>query len=144
MNLLILGLALFLGVHSVGILAPTWRERMVARLGLMPWRGLYALISLVGFVLMVWGYGQSRLDPVGLYAPPIWTRHLALLLLVPIFPLLLATYLPGRISATVKMGVAELGKAKDRKDNRLRGATAKATAPDKPGPTPAGTSSKWT
>jgi uncharacterized membrane protein len=102
MNLLILGLALFLGVHSVGILAPTWRERMVARLGLMPWRGLYALISLVGFVLMVWGYGQSRLDPVGLYAPPIWTRHLALLLLVPIFPLLLATYLPGRISATVK------------------------------------------
>jgi len=102
MNLLILGLALFLGVHSVGILAPTWRERMVARLGLMPWRGLYALISLVGFVLMVWGYGQSRIDPVGLYAPPIWTRHLALLLLVPIFPLLLATYLPGRISATVK------------------------------------------
>ncbi len=102
MNLLILGLALFLGVHSVGILAPTWRERMVARLGLMPWRGLYALISLVGFVLMAWGYGQSRLDPVGLYAPPIWTRHMALLLLVPIFPLLLATYLPGRISATVK------------------------------------------
>jgi len=102
MNLLILGLALFLGVHSVGILAPTWRERMVARLGLMPWRGLYALISLVGLVLMAWGYGQSRLDPIGLYAPPIWTRHLALLLLVPIFPLLLATYLPGRISATVK------------------------------------------
>ena len=101
MTLLILGLALFLGVHSIGILAPAWRDRTAARLGQGPWMGLYSLASLLGLVLIVWGYGQARLDPTALYAPPLWTRHLALLLMVPVFPLLLATYLPGRIQAAV-------------------------------------------
>jgi uncharacterized membrane protein len=102
MTLLIVGLVLFLGVHSVGILAPAWRDRTAARLGAIPWQGLYSLASLAGFVLIVWGYGLVRQDPTVLYAPPTWTRHLALLLMVPVFPLLLATYLPGRIQATVK------------------------------------------
>jgi uncharacterized membrane protein len=101
MTLLILGLVLFIGVHSVGILAPTWRDRVVAQFGEIPWKGLYALASLVGFVLIVWGYGLARQDPVVLYAPPVWTRHLALLFMVPVFPLLLAAYLPGRIQAKV-------------------------------------------
>jgi len=101
MTFLILGLALFLGVHSIGILAPAWRDRTAARLGQGPWMGLYSLASLLGLVLIVWGYGQARLDPTALYAPPLWTRHLALLLMVPVFPLLLATYLPGRIQAAV-------------------------------------------
>jgi len=101
MNLLVLGLAIFIGVHSLGILAPAWRDRTAARLGPVTWLGLYSVLSLVGLVLIVWGYGQARLDPVALWAPPVWTRHLALLLLVPVFPLLLATYLPGRIRAAV-------------------------------------------
>lgn len=102
MTLLILGLVIFIGVHSVGILAPAWRDRTAARLGTVPWQGLYSLASLAGFLLIVWGYGLARQDPVALYAPPVWTRHLALLLMVPVFPLLLAAYLPGRIQATVK------------------------------------------
>lgn len=55
MNLLILGLALFLGVHSIGILAPTWRDRTAARLGQLPWMGLYSLANLLGLVLIVRG-----------------------------------------------------------------------------------------
>jgi uncharacterized membrane protein len=102
MALLIFGLVLFLGVHSVGIVAPRWRDQMAARLGGLPWKGLYSLASIAGFLLIVWGYGLARHEPVGLYAPPTWTRHLALLLMVPVFPLLLAAYLPGRIQATVK------------------------------------------
>jgi uncharacterized membrane protein len=102
MTLLILGLVIFIGVHSVGILAPAWRDRTAAHLGMVPWQGLYSLASLAGFVLIVWGYGLARQEPVALYAPPVWTRHLALLLMVPVFPLLLAAYLPGRIQATVK------------------------------------------
>ena len=102
MTLLILGLALFIGVHSVGILAPAWRDQTAARLRELPWKALYSLASLVGFVLIVWGYGLARQDPVVIYVPPVWTRHLALLLMVPVFPLLLAAYLPGRIQATVK------------------------------------------
>jgi uncharacterized membrane protein len=101
MTILILGLAIFIGVHSVGILAPAWRGRMAAQLGEVPWKGLFALVSLVGLALIVWGYGLALQNPVVLYAPPVWTRHLALLLMVPVFPLLLATYLPGRIQAKV-------------------------------------------
>lgn len=99
---LVLGLILFLGVHSVSIVNEPWRNRMADRLGEMPWKGLFSVIALVGLVLIVQGYGAARYDPVVLYTPPVWLRHLAFLLLLPVFPLLLATYLPGRIKAAVK------------------------------------------
>lgn len=99
---LILGLVIFLGVHSVEIVAPMFRGRAVARLGEKPYKGIYSLLSITGFVLLVWGYGVARQDPILLYAPPLWMRHLALLLMLPVFPLLLAAYLPGRIKAAVK------------------------------------------
>ncbi len=102
MTLLILGLVLFLGVHSVSIVAPGWRDAMQARLGEGPWKGLYSLISIAGFALIVIGYGLARQSPVVIYTPPTWLRHLALLLLVPAFPLLLAAYLPGRIKTAAK------------------------------------------
>jgi uncharacterized membrane protein len=102
MTLLILGLVLFLGVHSVSIFAPGWRDAMQARLGEGPWKGLYSLISLAGFALIIIGYGLARQSPVLVYTPPTWLRHLALLLLVPAFPLLLAAYLPGRIKTAAK------------------------------------------
>jgi uncharacterized membrane protein len=102
MTYLIIGLALFLGVHSVGIFAPAWRDATVARLGDVTWKALIALASVIGFVLLVHGYGLARLDPQVLYAPPLWMRHVAALLMLPVFPLLLATYLPGRIKTAVK------------------------------------------
>jgi uncharacterized membrane protein len=102
MTLLILGLVIFLGVHSVSIVAPAWRDAQLARLGELPWKGLYTVVSLIGFALLVYGYGLARQSPVVLYTPPTWTRHLALLLLLPVFPLFLAAYLPGRIKAAAK------------------------------------------
>lgn len=99
---LILGLVIFLGVHSVEIVSPTFRNSAVARLGEQPYKGIYSLLSVVGFVLLIWGYGVARQHPVLLYAPPLWMRHLTLLLMLPVFPLLLAAYLPGRIKAAVK------------------------------------------
>lgn len=102
MTLLVAGLLVFLGVHSVGIVAPRWREAQVARLGLMPWKGLYSAVSAVGLVLVVVGFGLARQNPVVLYAPPVWTRHLALLLMVPVFPLLIAAYLPGRVQQAAR------------------------------------------
>jgi uncharacterized membrane protein len=102
MTLLILGLALFLGVHSVSIVAPAWRDAMQSRVGEGPWKGLYSLVSIAGFALIVVGYGMARQSPVVLYAPPTWLRHVALLLLLPVFPLLLAAYLPGRIKTAAK------------------------------------------
>ncbi len=97
MTLLILGLVLFLGIHSISIVNAGGRDRMVDRMGEKPWKGLYSLVSLVGFALIVVGYGAARATPTVLFAPPTGLRHATLLLMVPVFPLLLATYLPGRI-----------------------------------------------
>ena len=102
MTLLIAGLLLFLGVHSTAIIAPEWRTAQVARRGAAAWKGVYALLSIVGLALLIYGYGVARQSPVVLYTPPTFTRHLALLLMVPVFPLLLAAYLPGRIKTAAK------------------------------------------
>ncbi|HET6604608.1 MAG TPA: NnrU family protein [Xanthomonadaceae bacterium] len=91
---LVAGLALFLGVHSLPIVAGDWRSRQVARLGTGPWKGLYALVSIAGFVLLVWGYGLARAEPVVLWTPPRWTYHLTIALTVPAFVLLAAAYAP--------------------------------------------------
>jgi uncharacterized membrane protein len=102
MALLIVGLILFLGVHSVAIFAPGMRDAWAAAMGLNAWRGLYSLVSLAGFVLLLIGYGQARLEPTVLYVPPLWLRHVAFALMVPVFPLIVAAYLPGRIKARLK------------------------------------------
>jgi uncharacterized membrane protein len=100
--LLILGLVLFLGAHSLAIVGPEFRTRSIQRLGESAWKGLYALISLIGFVLICYGFGLARQTPVILYSPPVWLRHVALLLMLPAFPLLMAAYLPGRIKSAAK------------------------------------------
>lgn len=99
---LILGLVLFLGMHSVEIFSSTLRANAIARMGERPWKALYAVVSIVGFVLIIWGYGQARQDPILLYAPPVWMRHLSALIMLPVFPLILAAYLPGRIKTALK------------------------------------------
>jgi uncharacterized membrane protein len=102
MTYLVTGLLLFLGVHSIAIVAPAWRDAQVARLGDAAWKAFYALASVIGFVMLVHGYGIARADPTILYTPPAWMRHVAALLMLPVFPLLLAAYLPGRIRTAVK------------------------------------------
>jgi uncharacterized membrane protein len=102
MHLLLAGLVLFLGVHSISIFAPAARDRWATAMGPNLWRGLYSLFSLIGFVMLVRGYAAARLEPVVLYAPPGWTRNVVLLLMLPVFVMLFAAYLPGRIKSTLK------------------------------------------
>ena len=102
MTTLILGLCLFLGGHSLSIVAPGFRDRMAARMGEWPWRGLYSVVSIGTFVLLLQGYGEARLEPVVLYEPPRWMHHVTALLMLPVFPLLLTAYLPGRIKTAAK------------------------------------------
>ncbi|HYF58440.1 MAG TPA: NnrU family protein [Burkholderiaceae bacterium] len=102
MTVLVIGLLLFLGVHSVRVFADGWRGAQLARLGEGAWKGGYSLVSAIGLGLVVWGYGLSRGVPVELWSPPTWTRHLAAALTVPAFVLLAAAYVPGnRIRAAV-------------------------------------------
>jgi uncharacterized membrane protein len=100
MTALIVGLLIFLGTHSVRIFADDWRTRQIARLSEGKWKGLYSVVSAVGLVLIVWGFGLARSEPTFLWTPPLWTRHVAALLTVPAFILVAAAYVPGnRIKA---------------------------------------------
>lgn len=94
MTLLIVGLVLFLGVHSVRIFADGWRSRMMARLGEKGWKGLYSLVSIAGFVLLIYGFGLARQQAVLLYVPPLWLRHLNALFTLIAFVLVAAAYVP--------------------------------------------------
>lgn len=94
MTTLILGLLIFLGVHSMRVFAEGWRTAQIAQRGPNAWKGLYSVVSLVGFALLVWGYGVARQSPVVLWPSPVWTRHLASLLTLVSFVLLAGAYVP--------------------------------------------------
>ena len=94
MTYLILGLTIFLTTHSIRIFADGWRMRTIARVGLNPWKGGYSLISIAGFVLLAWGYGQARLELAVLYDPPAFMRHIAGLLMLISLVLVAAAYVP--------------------------------------------------
>lgn len=102
MAVFIIGLVILLGTHSISIVAPSWRGRVTASIGEGPWKGLYALASLLGFALLVWGYGMARQETAMLYTPPAGLRHVTLFLMLFVFPLLFAAYLPGRIKTAIK------------------------------------------
>jgi uncharacterized membrane protein len=117
MTLLILGLVLFLGIHSTRIVASGFRDRVIAEKGEKFWKVTYTVVALAGLVLIVWGYARARYDAVIVYDPPVGMRHLALLLMLPVFPLFAASHNNGFIKAkpqhpmligTILWGVAHL------------------------------------
>lgn len=92
---LILGLVLFLGPHSVRIFADGWRSASIDRIGAPAWKGLYTVVSILGLVLVIHGYGVARTDPALLWNPPAWGRHATALLTLVSFILVAAAYIPG-------------------------------------------------
>ena len=103
MFVLVLGLILFLGIHSVRIIAPDFRQNRLATMGEGKWKGLYSLGSMAGLVLLIWGYGMARADPVVFWVAPAWASHVVALLMIPALILFVASQLPaGRIKAATK------------------------------------------
>lgn len=96
MGLLILvaGLVMFLGMHATRIPNDQRRSGMIARLGKNKYRTIYTVVSIVGLVLIVYGYGQARLEPIFVWSPPAATRHIAALLMLFSMILLAACYVP--------------------------------------------------
>ena len=92
MALLILGLVLFLGAHSTRIFAENWRQATLERLGEKGYKGVYTLVSLVGFGLMMFGFDQVRWDSPVLWSPPVWAKHGAALLMLVSLVLLACVY----------------------------------------------------
>ena len=101
MEKLVIGLVLFIGAHSVAIVAPAWRDRIAKNHG-AAWKALIVFVSLAGLVGIVKGYADARLDPVLLYTTPSWMSHVAALLMLPVFVFFFAPYFPGRIKTTLK------------------------------------------
>jgi uncharacterized membrane protein len=96
------GLIIFLGIHSVQIFTPGVRERFVGRYGVQFWKLGYAVVSLLALVWMVSGYGDARSALGVVWTPPVWTRHIALLLMLPALIALAAAYIPSRLKARLK------------------------------------------
>jgi uncharacterized membrane protein len=94
MTWLILGLVLFLGAHSTRIFADAWRTQTMEAWGEKPFKGIIALVSLVGLYGLIVGYAQVRMEPVVIWQPPIATRHISLLLMLFASILLVAAYIP--------------------------------------------------
>ncbi len=100
---LVVGLIVFLGVHSVRILAPQWRDQRLSAMGEGKWKGIYSVVSLIGFALIVWGFGQARLVAPVLYEPPVWAKHITALLMLFAFISLMVSILPaGRLKPILK------------------------------------------
>jgi uncharacterized membrane protein len=94
MTIFIIGLAVFLGIHSVRIVAESWRQAQIARLGENSWKLGFSVLSAVGLALIIWGYGVAREAPVILWNPPMGMRHVAGLLTLVAFVFLAAAYVP--------------------------------------------------
>lgn len=95
MTLLVIGLVLFLGAHSVRIFADGWRRHTISRIGLGAWKAAYSLVSIAGFTLIVFGWAAARTAPEVLWIAPLWMKHAASLFTLVAFVLLAAAYVPG-------------------------------------------------
>ena len=91
---LILGVVLFSGSHSVRIFADDWRSRTIEAWGEKAFKGIYAVVSLVGFYALIVGYSEARMQPFVIWQPPTATRHISVLLMLFASILLVATYIP--------------------------------------------------
>jgi uncharacterized membrane protein len=99
MTLLIIGIIITIGIHLVPAF-PHLRDRLIERLGTNGYRILFSIASTLGLVVLIWGFAQAPF--IQIWSPPAWTRHIAMLLMLPVFILLIAAYLPGRIKAKLR------------------------------------------
>ncbi len=94
MTILIVGLLIFLGMHSLRVLAGDFYARAKSKLGTNAWKAIYALISIAGFLLIIWGFSLARQQPVLLYSPVPALKHANALFTLIAFVLVVAAYVP--------------------------------------------------
>jgi uncharacterized membrane protein len=102
MIFLLPGLVIFFTLHSLAFVAPRWREQKRQRWGRATWRWITSVGSILAVLLIAYGYQQSRYAPVVLYVSPGWLRRVTDLLMLPVFPMVYATFLPSRIRSTLR------------------------------------------
>ncbi len=103
MAILVLGLAIFFGIHAIPMY-PAQRTRLVERLSGIGYQVAFAVASLIGLILISRGYGMAQeggWNPQ-IWVPPVWTSHIALLLMIPAMIAVVAAYVPSRIRTALK------------------------------------------
>lgn len=103
MTIMIIGLLIFLGSHSVRIFAEDWRQQQITKHGETSWKLAYSVVSVIGLAIAIYGFGQMRLDPIYVWFPPMGLRHAVALLMIPAFIMLVAAYVP-RNAIKAKLG----------------------------------------
>lgn len=99
--MLILGLILFFGIHALPMNTGA-RTAVLDRLGEPAYKVLFGVMSLAGLVVIVWGYQAAVEDNVFIWTPPVWTQHIAVLLMLPALIILVSAYVPSRIRSALK------------------------------------------
>jgi len=98
----ILGLVIFLGAH-VFVTMRNERAVLVAKVGEWPYRGLFSLVSILGIVLIGYGFASYRASGfIAIWSPPAWTRHVVEALMWPASIMIVAAYIPGNIKRALK------------------------------------------
>jgi len=92
---------MFFGIHSTAILSQNLRKTIIGKIGENKWLGIYSLFAVFGLLLLTFGYSEARQNPVFIYGSPYFLKHVVWLLMVPVFPLLLLAYLPGKLKNTI-------------------------------------------
>lgn len=95
MTALVLGLVIFIGMHSVRIISDDFRTRQIEKVGISTWRAMYAAVSIVGIVLIVAVYSAARGAPQMIWYPPVWLVYVATAMTIPAFILMAASFVPG-------------------------------------------------
>lgn len=102
MIIFLAGLVIFFGIHSISIINVNWRDRTVDKIGEVPWKGMYSFVATIGIALMIWGYRSAQVNAIELYTPPTWFAYISFTLLLPVFPLLIAAYFPGKLKVKTR------------------------------------------
>jgi uncharacterized membrane protein len=102
MTILVLGLVLFIGAHVfVTLRAP--RAAIIARIGEWPYKAIMGLVSLVGIILIGYGFGEYRTAGwVEVWHPPRWTFYITQILMWPASICVVAAYSRGNIWRRLK------------------------------------------
>lgn len=99
MTWLILGLVAFLGFHLLPA-HTRLRSRLIAAMGEIGYRIFFSVMSVLTLVLLIWAYANAAF--VEIWSPPSWTRHIAAVLMVLSFVVLMSAFFPGRIKRALK------------------------------------------
>jgi len=100
--ILVLGLVVFLAPHTLTVFRAA-RQRIVDHVGVLPYKAIYSIVSLIGIALIAYGFELYRSTGwIDVWHPPSWTRHVTVALMWPAIILVVAAYIPGDVKRTLK------------------------------------------